>query len=178
MVDLAEEKAFWLFIAEKNSYVQHKPNGNKLAGELRFAAFNDQGTIGEATALGSPRLELRDNPTGFFGDNKAGYHYDNMSRVFRIIGKCKQNDFADKEAVQQACKAAIAEIIRYIIQQQEDGDTCANNILKLFDADNVRYEIIENATSDGSFTGCQCMINFRTHLDTATPVAYGTFEYP
>lgn len=177
MVDLTEEKAFWEFIAQHNTYVQHKPNGDKLKLEYRFAQFNDEGTIGELTRLGSPRLEMRDSPSGAFLDNGGGFQYDTMMRTIRIISKCKLNDFADVADKQQKGKEACAEIHRYIIQQQESGNLCANKLIKMLDTKSISYQLIEQATSDSSFAGCELRVQFRAKLKT-TPVNYGTFIYP
>lgn len=177
MVDLVEEEKFWEFVATQNTYVQHKPNGDKLKKEFRFSRFNDEGTIGELAKLGSPRLELRDSPTGYFSTNGGGYHWDNMSRTFRIIGKSVMNDFADKKQIQNDCKKAVEEIIRYIIQEQESGELCANHIIKMFETNNVKYDVIANASSDGSYAGCECTVKFKATIKPAT-VNYGTFTYP
>lgn len=177
MIDLTEEAAFWEFVAEKNSIIQHKPNGIKLNGEFRFARFNDEGNSGELTQLGSPRLEMRDNPVGIFDGNDVGYEYDTMSRLVRVIKKVEANNQAAKVVAQNDCKKALAEIVRYIRQEKEEGDTCSAKIIRMADVSAITYEIIENATSDGSFTGVQMRIKFTAGLDT-TPVTYGTFTYP
>ena len=177
MIDLIEEAAFWEFCAQHNTIIQHQPNGDKLKGLYRFARFNDEGTIGELSHLGSPRLEMRDNPVGIFDGNDAGYSYDTMSRLVRAIKKVEANNQPAKLAAQNDCKKALAEIVRYMTQQKEEGDTCAAKIIRMADVSGVTYEIIENATSDGSFTGAQMRIKYTAGLDT-TPVAYGTFTYP
>ncbi len=177
MVNLEEENKFWAFIAEKNSYVQHKPNGDMLKGELRFSTYNDESTQGDTTKLGSPRLELMDRPTGSLQDNGGGFQYDVMSRTLRIIAKVKKDDYADRLAVHQRCKAALVEISQYITQQQNDGPLCTNRIIKMFDTDAFQYELLENVTSDGSFAGCQMRVRFKAKI-SQTEVNYGVFTYP
>lgn len=176
MIDLKEEAAFWEFCAQKNSYIQHIPG--KVGNGNRFARFNDEGTIGENTKLDSEiRLELRDAPIGSLAESDSSFMHDTMYRTVRVIGKVAQNDFTARIDMQQRCKAALFEIVQYAAKQQQDGDACSSNILKYFNVNRVQYEVLENATSDSSFTGVLMKVQFMARIK---PVAaqYGAFVYP
>lgn len=161
-VNLIEENNFWKFIAENNTYIQHNPSA-PAGKERRFARFNEEGTIGELSSLGWPRLELRDAPRG--GLRTAGeWCYDDMQREFRIISKVPQNDFDAKLQVQSDAKDAALQVIGYIKAAQENGDTC-HTIIKALDVASFGYDILEYASSDGSFAGVICRIRFRAGID-------------
>lgn len=161
-VNLIAENNFWKFIAENNTYIQHDPLA-KPGKERRYARFNEEGTIGELSSLGWPRLELRDAPAGRLG--AAGeWTFDDMAREFRIISKVPLNDFDTKLQVQSDAKDAALQIIAYIKEAQESGDTC-DTIIKCFDVRSFTYEIIEYATADASFAGVLCRIRFRAGIE-------------
>jgi hypothetical protein len=161
-VNLLEENDFWKFIAENNSYIQHHPTA-KPGKDFRYSRFNDEGTIGELTKLGWPRLELRDAPGGRLGA-QGEWVYDDMMREFRIINKVPVNDFDAKLQSQSDAKDAALQIIGYIKEAQESGDTCGT-IIKSLDVRSFSYEILEYATADASFAGVLCRIRFRAGID-------------
>lgn len=176
MVNLVEEISFWEFIAEKNTYIQHQPNTSGLTN--RFARFNEEGTIGELTDLGWPRLELRDTPNGKINDNNAGYIWDELSRSLRIITKVERNNFTVKAQAQQDCKAALLQVITYIKGAQDSGQCCNSNILCMFDANSISYQVIEYATADASFTGVEMRIKLKATFNP-DEVTYGPYpDYP
>ena len=114
MIDLLEEAAFWEFCAQKNSFVQHTP-GSK-GKKNRFARFNDEGTIGELSNLGWPRLEMRDAPFGNFNGTQT-FMWDEMQREVRVITKLEKNNQNMKLLAQRDCKKALAQIVQFVQDQ-------------------------------------------------------------
>lgn len=182
MIDLLEEEKFWEFVAEKNTIIQHKPtatDAEKKQGLFRFARCNDEGTIGETSQLGSPRLEMRDGPIGNFNGHNCAFIWDEMGRYVRVIKKVAANDTTAKKTAQNDCKKALAEIVNYIhnVQNGDSGDRCDSGIIRAFDVNSVQYEVIEKATADGTFTGVGMKLKFRASVKNTNP-NYGNFSYP
>ena len=173
MIDLLEEQQLWEFCAQHNAFISHVPGTDGLNN--RFSLFTDQASINQLSSLGYPRMELHSQPNGnIAGDN--AWQYDILNRTLRVITKFEKNNFADKLAKQNACKAALVEIVSYITQSQQN-DSCTSNIIKMFNPAAVTYQLIDNATADASFCGCQMKVQFKAPI-SQTPVTYGTFSYP
>lgn len=172
-VNLEEEAAFWEHCARYNTIVQHKPDGK--GKENRFARYNDEALIDQQSALGDIRLELRDTPVGSISTSDSGYQLDTFTRTLRVVAKFELNDFDDKLAKQQQCKEALLEIVRYIEQQQEEGNTCGT-ILHMLDLKQIAYQVVETAAADATFTGIQMRIAFRQKLSNAK-VNYPPFAF-
>ena len=167
-INLEEENSFWEYVAQENTFIQHTPNSEGESN--RYSRYNDEAMYKSLNDLGFPRLELRDAPNGAL--RGGTYLYDEMQRSFRILTKLKDSaDYTEKITQQQNCKAAALQIINYIIQVQESGETC-NTIMKYFDPRSFRYELIEYASADHSFVGILCQISFKAGIDWST-VTYG-----
>ncbi len=163
-INLIEEKNFWEYVAEHNTFVQHNPTGTRDALDIRFAQYNEESDLGETSGLGFPRLELKDSPSGNLDANSA-YAWDTMERTFRIITKLQDaGNFNDKKQQQQNCKTAALQIVGYIRQSQEEGTAC-NTIIKAFDTKSVSYNLVEYATGDDSYTGIEVTLRFKAGID-------------
>jgi len=175
MINLVNEKNFWEFVAEQNTYVQHQPN---TVGKMnRFAQYDEEATIGELSKLGFPRLEMRSTAVGSLQGDLALHTTDYLTRTIRIINKYTTGNFDQKKTVQQDCKAALLQILNYIQTAQEDGGSCAT-FLRYFDVNSVTYEEIDYATADASATGIMMRLQLRQSIKWEE-VTYAPFpDYP
>ena len=174
MINLIEESKFWEYMAEMSAYIQHVPDATDETN--RFAVFTDEATIKSLSGIGFPRLELHSEPLGNIAGNNA-FQYDNLTRTLRVINKVEQNNYAQKLQVQQDCKNALIEMLRFIIESQQNGDSCQSKILQMFNVASANYQLIDNATADSTFAGCSLKIQLRAAISQA-PLNYGPFIYP